>query len=130
MDALRANMHTVLRNQQCHPVVACLLFVTTTTVVIPRIDRGFPNLLLFSCQCGHCPFLFGGWGIVGCRVGIIYFCCLGYFYVYVYIYVYVYVYVRGLEYVCVFCLCFCLCSYFHSFRLGLCTRMSRFNFLF
>ena len=61
------------------------------------------------------------------RFGIIYFNCLGN--------------------VCVFCLCLCLCSlfriclcilffflclcsHFHSFHLGLCVRMSEFNFMF
>ena len=57
----------------------------------------------------------GGGGVIGGRVGIIYFRCLGY----------VYVYVRYLGYVYVFC----LCLYFHSFRLGLCVRMSQFNFM-
>ena len=47
---------------------------------------------------------------MGGRFGIIYFNCLGY--------------------VCVFCLCLCLYSYFHSFCLGLCVRMSHFNFMF
>ena len=91
--------------------------------MIPGSNRGVPILLLFSCQCGHCPFLFGGGGgggVVGGRVGIIYFNCLGY----------VYVYVRCLGYVCVLCLCLSLCSYFHSFHLGLCVRMSQFNFMF
>ena len=41
-----------------------------------------------------------------------------------------YVYVHGLGYVCVFCLYLCLCSYFHNFRLGLCVKMSQFNFMF
>ena len=59
---------------------------------------------------------------MGRRVGISYFNCLGY--------VYVDVYVRCLGYDCVFCLCLCLCLYFHSFRLGLCVRMSQFNFMF
>ena len=35
-----------------------------------------------------------------------------------------------LGYVSAFCLCLCLCSYFHSFRVGLCVRMSGINFMF
>ena len=75
--------------------VAYLPFTTTTTAVILGIDRGVPILRLFSCQCGHCPFLFGGrgggggggggGGAVGCRVGIVYVHCLGYVLVYIYV---------------------------------------------
>ena len=62
----------------------------------------------------------GGGGVVGGRVGISFF-----FFHYL-----GYVYVHGLGYVCVFCLYLCLCSYFHNFRLGLCVKMSQFNFMF
>ena len=66
---------------------------------------------------------------MGGRVGIIYFRCLGYVYVYVYVCCLGYVNVHCLGYVCVFCFCLCLCSYFQSFHLGLCVRMSQFNFV-
>ena len=104
--------------------VACLPFSTTTTTsVIPGIDRGVPIILLFSYQCGHCPFLLkggggggGGGGAVGGQFGIIYFNWLRYVYVRFVGYVYVYVYGRCLGYVCVFCLY--LCFFFRTFTVS------------
>ena len=76
------------------------------------MDKGVPILLLFSCKCGHYPFLFGvcvcrggggggggGGETVGGQFGIIYVNCFRY----VYVRCLGYVYVRCLGHVCVFC---------------------------
>ena len=87
-------------------------FITSRLIPMMNVcevtsKRAFLNFAIIQ----DIPFDFG-------RFGIIYFNCLGY------------VYVHCLGYVCVFCLYLYLCSYFRSFRLGLCVRMSQFNFMF